>query len=260
MAVTGNEFARASYDATIGGWLNIRDPGTAGTFTIGEVNNGLCELTIAAAAETRTLPTAASFRSGVEFTVVANQITTAGTHYCTVNSIGLAAEGDFAVFKTMLVNDAMTWVCIHRGNNSFVARAPVTLSTTATLLAPIHANRPLMMAGAGSARVYTLPAATGTGNSYLFFVKTVNTSGYTITSGVSSDYMEGSIYGWEAAGDSYPWPSLIGTGNIICLLNGTTTGGVVPGDWVEFTDTASAVWTVRGNINQSGAQATPFST
>jgi hypothetical protein len=42
-------------------------------------------------------------------------------------------------------------------------------------------------------------------------------------------------------------------------LNGTTTGGVSIGDWVEFEDILGTGWAVRGVVNQSGTEATPFS-
>ena len=42
-------------------------------------------------------------------------------------------------------------------------------------------------------------------------------------------------------------------------LNGTTTGGVNKGDWIELEDIASGVWGVAGTITGSGTEATPFS-
>ena len=42
-------------------------------------------------------------------------------------------------------------------------------------------------------------------------------------------------------------------------LNGTTTGGVNKGDWVELEDIASGIWGVTGLLTGSGTEATPFS-
>lgn len=257
MGVSGHEFARAAFDSTISGAINIKDPGTGGTLSLGECNGGLCELTIAAAAETRVLPTASSFKSGVEVTVVANQITTAGTHYCTVNSVVLSVEGDFAVFKTMLINDAMTWQCIHRGGTGvYVAPpAPVTLSTSLTLTAALHANRPLLMNGAGGARTYTLPTPASTGNRYTFYVAAVNTSNYLITDVASQ--INGQLLSNSVAADPDLCSIWIATLATTCTLNGTTTGGAQVGDWIEFID-LSAGYMVRG-VTTSTTAATPWS-
>jgi hypothetical protein len=42
-------------------------------------------------------------------------------------------------------------------------------------------------------------------------------------------------------------------------LNGTTTGGVSIGDWVEIVDVASGVFAATGLTTSSGTEATPFS-
>lgn len=253
MGMSGHEFGRAAFDATISGALNIKDPGTGGTLTINDVSGGVCELTIAATAETRTLPTASAFKTGVEVTVVANQISNSG--YVTINSVVLSAEGDYVVFKTMLVNDAMTWMATTRGINSFAVATPVTLSVSTTLVAGLHANRQLIMSGAGSSRLHQPPSPTGTGNIYRFVVGAVNTSNYVINCG--GNLFKGVIAGAEA-GAAYTWNA--GATDNEILMNGTTTGGAAIGDWVELRDYAAGLYAVSGMVTQSGTQATPFAT
>jgi hypothetical protein len=41
-------------------------------------------------------------------------------------------------------------------------------------------------------------------------------------------------------------------------MNGSTTGGVI-GSRVEFQDIATGIWSVRGALVSTGAEATPFS-
>ncbi len=97
----------ASLKMKAGGGAVINDPGTGNTFNI-DKDGGICKLTIAAVGETRTMPAAASLGEGVQFTVVANQITSSGT--AVINGVTLDAEGEAVTMTTMLVNDAMAWV------------------------------------------------------------------------------------------------------------------------------------------------------
>ena len=102
--------------------------------------------------------------------------------------------------------------------------------------------------------------ATGGGARFRFVVGEVNTSNYIINSVVGTDLMEGIIIGastTDSATDAArTW--LSGATDDSVLLNGTTTGGVAIGDWVEFEDLSATGWFVRGMITQSGSEATPF--
>jgi len=137
--------------------------------------------------------------------------------------------------------------------------APVSLTATTILTAASHANRTLLMGASGAALTFTLPAATGTGNKYRFVVSVVNTSNYLIKSAVGTDLMEGCIIGDDggAVTTTIRWQA--GATDDTITLNGTTTGGVDIGDWIELEDITSVGWAVRGCISQSGTEATPFS-
>jgi len=137
----------------------------------------------------------------------------------------------------------------------------VTLIATGAITEAAHESRTLLMTVAGAASTYTLPAATGSGARYRFVVGEVNTSNYVIKSVAGADVMQGTVIGastTDSATDAArTWRA--GTTDDTFTLNGTTTGGVDIGDWVEFEDITATAWAVRGFITQSGSEASPFS-
>ena len=140
----------------------------------------------------------------------------------------------------------------------------VVLTATTTITAALHAGKTLNMAevGGNALCTFTLPAATGTGDKYRFYVGVVNTSNYVIKVANASDTIDGqvivqndtteggtaSVIGWKATG----------TDDTI-TLNGTTTGGVSIGDYVELTDLIANQYVVSGMLQASGTEASPFS-
>lgn len=142
------------------------------------------------------------------------------------------------------------------GPNAFInMTAGQTLKESASISSPILAGKNLVMDLAGAARTYTLPRATGTGRKYKFYVGTVNTAGYIIKSSVGLDVMKGSVVLAGATPTAFTAASTSDT----YTLNGTTSGGVSVGDWVEFTDLKPNVWAVTGVATFSGTAVTPFS-
>ena len=135
----------------------------------------------------------------------------------------------------------------------------VALTGSTTITRATHEGRVLSMTGTGSAFTQTLPAATGSGDRYLFVVGAVNTSNHIITT-VGNDTLKGQIITCST-GDTpdlaQPWTA--GASDEVITLNGTTTGGQTVGDWVEVIDMAADVWLVRGMTRSSGSEATPFS-
>lgn len=141
--------------------------------------------------------------------------------------------------------------------------APVN-STAATLAitAALHANRVVTLNKA-SGQAVTLPAATGTGNKYMFSVGTTITSvGTTITAGVtgaSSDAFQG-IALTEDGATVTGYLAVAGAGGSdVITLNGSTTGGFA-GDYIEMIDAGAGVWQITNFVTKStGTAATPFS-
>jgi hypothetical protein len=137
----------------------------------------------------------------------------------------------------------------------------VGLAVSTSITEAAHEGKTILMTGAGSARTFTMPAATGSGGRYRFVVGEVNTSNYVIKSVVGTDLMEGIIIGAStsdsATDAARTW--LSGATDDTITLNGTTTGGVAIGDWIELEDLSATGWFVRGMVTQSGSEATMFS-
>ncbi len=130
--------------------------------------------------------------------------------------------------------------------------------TASTSLDQGYDGQTLLMGASGAALTFTLPASSGSGVKFRFRVSVVNTSNYVIQVANSTDVMSGGLpMGNDTAGGANIW-STASTSDTI-TLNGTTTGGVNIGDWVELEDIKSGVWGVTGHITGSGTEATPFS-
>lgn len=130
---------------------------------------------------------------------------------------------------------------------------PINITTAQTLTTANAGKINTINSAAGIALV--MPAATGTGNTYTFFIGTTVTSiGTTITAG-GSDKITGSAYQTGASGAATA--RYIASGTTI-TLNGTTTGGI-KGDLITYRDVATALWSVEVLESITGTAATPFS-
>ena len=127
-------------------------------------------------------------------------------------------------------------------------------TSTLAVTADGYAGQTIVTTIAG-AQAATMPAATGSGNIYRFFVSVTKTGNLTITTNGSDDLV-GMAY--VVTDGSAPPPFLSDGTDTIITMNGSTTGGV-KGSWVELQDVASATWRVTGNLISTGAEATPFS-
>lgn len=134
----------------------------------------------------------------------------------------------------------------------------VTAATLAVTRAD-HAGRVVTLNKADGQTV-TLPAATGTGASFKFYIGTTVTSVGTIIKVAASpgtDIMQGVAI---VANDTDASASIFETGATAdtITLNGTTTGGI-KGDMVELIDVATGEYWVRVTASATSAEATPFS-
>ena len=127
---------------------------------------------------------------------------------------------------------------------------------TATVTAAAHAGRTVLLDRAAG-QALTLPAATGTGNSYKFFVLTTITSNTTTIKVVGDDVMAGVAI---VANDTDASASIFETASTsdTITFNGTDTGGI-RGATVELQDVAADLWSVRVIGAATGSEATPFS-
>jgi hypothetical protein len=134
----------------------------------------------------------------------------------------------------------------------------VSLTTaTATVTAAAHAGRTVLLDRAAG-QALTLPAATGTGNTYKFFVLTTITSNTTtIKVADATDVMSGMAI---VANDSDASASIFETAadSDTITFDGDTTGGL-KGAVVELQDVATNLWAVQIRTAATNSEATPFS-
>ena len=120
-----------------------------------------------------------------------------------------------------------------------------TLDATSGVFA--DAGKTIVLNAAGGCSV-VLPAASGTGNVYTFFVGTAITSGnYVIKVADSTDTFIGAVHMMDADDDSQTSITAKGTDDTL-TMNGGTTGGGLLGDSITFTDIATNKYVVSGNI------------
>ena len=176
-----------------------------------------------------------------------------------VSTLGSLSAADLTVLDGL---GSLTATAAELNRAADVSGRLVTLTGDTTITEATHEGKVLLLGevGGDAALAATLPAATGSGGVYRFIVSVVNTPGYTIEVADATDIMAGNIIA-NSTGDTpdlaQPWPTAADSDTII--LNGTTTGGVSIGDWVELVDIAANTWAVRGVTTASGTEATPFS-
>ncbi|MDP3740371.1 MAG: hypothetical protein Q8R02_23495 [Hyphomonadaceae bacterium] len=264
-------------------WPIMVDDGTGYTdgVTPGTAANNKA-LVLGASGEISTITTATITNlTTTALTMGATAVTATGTelNYLDIATLGtgvaskavvLDAGDDYTwpatgVLTTGVVNDvagtglAATHAEINRAAD--LSARIVVLTATAAITEVLHEGKTLVMreAGGNALCTFTLPAATGGGGRYRFVVDEVNTSNYVIAAVAGADVFRGVIMGNDGAAATTAWRWIAGATDDTVTLNGTTTGGVTRGDWVEFEDIAADGWAVRGSISQSGAEATPFS-
>lgn len=130
--------------------------------------------------------------------------------------------------------------------NSSITQPPVSLTGTDAITQAEHAGRTCIITGT-TAATYTMPEATGTGDTYRFVFAEVNTNNTIfVTADTANADFRGSINILDAdANAQTAYPGNAGDDTI--TLNGTTTGGQI-GDFIEFIDIATDVWSVRGQL------------
>jgi hypothetical protein len=136
--------------------------------------------------------------------------------------------------------------------------SPAIVNTTATLLSltqAAHANR--TVTNNSAAITITLPAATGTGDTYTIYQQTAATATSSVYAAAGTDVLQGVAWVSTTSTDNAEAFATSATSDKVSV-NGTTTGGIVGDKWV-FVDVASGKWNVQGYISQTGATATPFS-
>jgi hypothetical protein len=135
----------------------------------------------------------------------------------------------------------------------------VPAGTALSLVESLHVGKTILLDQLAGSTV-TLPASTGGGAKYRFFISIVPTSNsHIIKVQNSTDVMSGIILEAQdgGAGATLAWQTAASSDTI--TLNRTTTGGTIKGEWVDVEDIAVGFWAVRGALAGTGTEATPFS-
>ena len=132
---------------------------------------------------------------------------------------------------------------------------------TVSLTAAAHANRIVTLNRLAGVTV-TLPAATGTGDTYTIVIGTAATSNANIIeTSATTEHMAGIAIAadddTEGAGTAHVWNCE--TSDDTITMDGTATGGKV-GDIITIKDYAATIFNVTALLTQSGgSEVTPFS-
>lgn len=168
-------------------------------------------------------------------------------------------HGSAAKVKPLIFNGSVKTVNIEP--NAVTAaklyKAPLVLNTATITLDSSLSGIPLVFTRAAGV-VVTLPAATGTGDIYKFYVNTTVTSNsYKIQVANATDIISGLALANDGDGEpANGWPTTLTTDTI--TMDGSTQGGI-KGDSLEIIDIASGQFCVRAFLTNSGTEATPFS-
>lgn len=138
-----------------------------------------------------------------------------------------------------------------------VLTAPASSVTASTLTVDSTYAGEVIPLNRAAGIAVTLPAATGTGAEYRFFVGTTITSNSTTIKVVGTDIMAGVAIVANDGGDTASIFETASDSDTI-TFNGTTTGGI-KGAMVTLIDVSSGLWSVNVTGAATGTEATPFS-
>jgi hypothetical protein len=138
-----------------------------------------------------------------------------------------------------------------------VSTRVVSLAAASPTLAVADHEGKLLVLNRATGVAVTLAAATGSGAVFHFVVGTAFSGGSFVATVTTGSILKGLALGLD--GDGVPanaWAA--GASDEVFTMDGSTQGGAV-GDEVIFRDIASGVWQVQARLQQSGTEASPFS-
>lgn len=179
-------------------------------------------------------------------------------------------NGSASNIKPLILNGSVKTVNIESNavtaaklDNNAVSKAPLVLNTAAITLNSGFSGIPLILDKVDGI-VVTLPAATGTGDTYKFYVKTAVTSNvYKIQVANGTDIMSGVAFGSDDETPLSGTPTAIdmwvaGASDDTFTMDGSTKGGK-KGNHIEILDMAAGIFHVRAVLTQTATEVTPFS-
>lgn len=157
------------------------------------------------------------------------------------------------------INEGTTSSCTFNQIGTVGSSTSVAAGSALTLTKASHAGKIIQLDTATGSTV-TLPASTGSGSVYRFYVKTLATSNsHIIKVANSSDSMIGSIF-TQSDDAGLPVKGYFAAANDDTItLNRSTTGSVKLGEFIEIRDVATNIFLVTGVTSSTGTEATPFS-
>jgi len=181
----------------------------------------------------------------------------------TINSEPELTGGSVADADELVIYDASVKVTKKVSMASvrqFAGGGVVELTASDAITADEHANRVVAL-NALAGLTATLPAATGTGNTYTFAVSvTITSNDYIIQVANATDEFLGTLLQTDVdTGDALvSYPCLDADGFDTITLDGSIKGGIM-GDRIVLCDMAAGKWLISGHINATGTVETPFS-
>ncbi|MEI6095705.1 MAG: hypothetical protein WCR08_09685 [Gammaproteobacteria bacterium] len=179
-------------------------------------------------------------------------------------------QGSASNIKPLVFNGSVKTVNIEPNavtaanlDNNALSKAPFVLDVATITLDSSKANIPLILDRLAGV-VVTLPAATGTGDTYKFYVKTTVTSNvYKIQVANGIDIMSGVAFGSDDETPLSGTPTAIdmwiaGASDDTITMDGSTKGGK-KGNHIEILDMAAGIFHVRAVLTQTATEVTPFS-
>lgn len=173
----------------------------------------------------------------------------------------LSAASDVADNDVFLIHDTSagtkkyaTWAQMRAEVGGVVD----TTATTLTVTAASHAGKVITISSAAPIAV-TLPAATGTGNQYLFVVEVAATATTSTIKCVGTDDYAGGLAIFDTSATDITAIAFAATATDDTItMDGTTRSGVL-GTRIVMTDVITGHWSVLMTGPATGSYATPFS-
>lgn len=164
-------------------------------------------------------------------------------------------DEDAASGSQMFTNTGTAASCAFRGFGTQTALVNATAATL-TVTQALHANRTVTLNRATGIAV-ALPAATGTGDYYTFYIGTTITStNVTTFTAAGSDKFYGQVYQLADGGSTLAGYEAPGATIITLGTSSNTTGGT-RGDSLQFQDVGAAEWWLVSDTTAAGSEATP---
>lgn len=158
--------------------------------------------------------------------------------------------------QTLIVKDVKTGFAPGQASN---VRQTTAGGSSLTVTRAAHAGR-IVLFDTAAGTTLTLPAATGTGDLYRFYVSVTASGGsHVLKVANASDTMVGYLMSTTTTGaTTNGFSEAAGGTDDTITMNGTTSGGII-GSFIEATDIGANTWFVRGWLTASGTMITSLS-